>query len=192
MRKSFLVLLLMLGLSVTAHARLINQSTEIGVIEEGAGTASDGVRVFQLVRNPNQTAAASTTVTNMASRDAVVWDVVSDDNCTVNWADRVGITTSSDALAGILVTAIPSSDTTANAANQLSTLNWGYIQTYGRVLASVDASGITVGQGFKASLTNGNVVAGAANASGGAGGSYGFALDTCASGGECEVFIRTR
>lgn len=192
MRKSLFVLLLMLGLSIPAHARLINEPTEIGVKEEGAGTASDGVRVFQLVRNPNQTAAGSPVVTIMNSRDAVIWDVISDDNCTVNYPDKVGVTTSNDALAGILVTSIPSSDTTANAASQLSSLNWGYVQTYGKVVGSVDASGITLGQGFKASLSAGNVVAGAANAAGGAGGSFGFALDTCASGGECDLFVRTR
>lgn len=189
MRKLLSFALLIL-LSVPCFA--YDHPTTSGLIEQSNGPASDPVRVYMLVRNPNQTAAASTTINVMNSRDAVVWDCVSDDGVTVNYPSKVGISGSSDALAGILVTAIPSQDVAGSAGQTIGRANWGYMQTFGPVFGSVDTNGITVGQGFRASSLDGNVVAGGGVATGAGGGSFGFAYDTDANGVEVKLFIRTR
>ena len=191
MRKLFLALFMALFVATPSFA--FNDPEVQGLKEESNGTAADGVRVYRLVRNPITKAAGLPGPNGtMNSGDAVLWDTVSDDGVTVNYPSQLGITTSTDALAGVLVTSIPTIDAVTTAAGALGKANWGYIQIYGKCYVSFDAlgGGAVVGQGFRASLSDGNVVNAHSN---GAGGSFGFAYDTAASGGTgVEVFVHTR
>ena len=189
MRKLLSVFILLSALTVPAFS--YDHPLVAGNIEQSNGTAADGVRVYRLVRNPICPPLATVQTGIMNSSDAVLWDLVSDDGVSVNYPSRLGISTSSDAIAGILVTSIPSAEGINSASNDLGRRNWGYIQIYGKCYASFDAlgGGAVVGQGFRASILDGNVVNAHSN---GAGGGFGFAYDTSSGGGDTEVFVRAR
>jgi len=181
MRKAlfgFLALLLSAGVAMA-----YDQPVDPGLVEHGGSSAAEGVKVYRLVRNPVVLANTG----SFSSGEVVVWDTVSDDNVTVNYPSRVGITGSSDAVAGVVVGTIPTADSTGTAVTDLGKRNWGYIQIYGKALASVDGTGITVGRGLRASQFDGAFVAAETTDSGG----VAFAYDTTTTG-QIEVFVRNR
>jgi hypothetical protein len=160
-----------------------------GIKEQSKVTVSEPVYVYRLVRNPIND---EPNWGNMVSSEVVVWDVISDDGVTVNYTTKVGITTSTDAIAGVVVGGIPTSNTAAanGARDDIGDRNWGYICVYGGpVLVSFDTSVVNAGEGFRADLLKG-----AATAAGpdGAGGSAGFAFDDTSTAGAYEAFVHIR
>ena len=191
MRKLSILLSLAILLS-GGVAIAYQEASDPGIKEASGGTVAQGVKVYQLVRNPNAGANDATFV----STDVVLWDTISDDGVTVNKTTDLGITTSTDAVAGVVVGEIPSAEAVGvvnSAADDLGNRNWGYIQTYGVALAK--SGEVQVGGALGA-----GPVAVRANRLGAIGtqdgtSTLGFALDAVASTqGETviEVFVRTR
>ena len=188
MKKLFSFLLV--GLFVSSVAFAIDSPSDPGEKEGARLVIGQPLKVYQLVRNP-QTGLDSTT---FASGDVLLWDTVSDDGVTVNRVGNTDITTSSDAVAGVVVGSIPTADDqgAVDPANDRWKNNWGYIQTYGPAIAKIDASAVAVGEGLRGSATASRAVGvgGGTDASA----SLGFAMDAKSGGstGDIEIFVRTR
>lgn len=195
--KKLLVLVIALSLMLGgAVAFAYDEGGEINIKESSFGSASDPVRVYQLVRYPN---FGPTIGTSLSAGDVVIWDLISDDGVTVNIIGPGAISASNDAVAGVVVGAIPTADNQASsAAADIGRRNWGYIQTYGLGSAYLDKGAHTAGLGIRASTSARQAgpisVATATTAVGAGYGSLGFAMDTCAAGTEAktDVFIRCR
>lgn len=192
MRKLFAALLVTALALGGGMAFAYDEGTEANVKLKGAGPGFSPVRVYQLVRYANQ----GNDVASLGNGDVVIWDPVSDDGVTIDLVgSHTDISTSSDAVAGVVVGTIPTSDLTGNTVSgDYGQRNWGYIQVYGlHTGVKVDASDIAAGEGLRASATANR--AGATDAPAGEGaGSLGFAFDAKAGGsnGTIEVFIRTQ
>lgn len=138
----FFALLLTFGLSVPAFAYDNPEYANYKVLRGEGGRVSDTVRLVKLVRNSN----AGPSTASVSSRDAVIYDVTSDDGVSITLT-----TTSADgAFAGIACTSIPSSDATAgnSAGDDEGRRNWGWIVVHGKADAKVTAGG-TNGAGVK-------------------------------------------
>ena len=184
------VVLMFQGTSFAAYT----QPSDPGLKESSPATAANPVKVYRLVRNPN----AGANDTTFASGDVVLWDTISDDGVTVNKTTDLGITTSSDAVAGVVVGQIQSAEAVGyinSALNDLGNRNWGYIQIYGPALAKVSGN-VRVGAGLHASPIAGTASDGGSfdGAFGVSSDSLGFALDAVTTGptNTIEVFVRTR
>lgn len=136
MKKLYFLVLSLCLLSVPAFA--IDEPTyrsNTQKLQVAGSYQSDAYREVRLVRNP-QTHGDGV---RMVSGDAVIWDTGSDDGVTVALT-----TTSADgAFAGILVTAIPTTDQACSTAfDHVGRANWGWVCTYGGpTLAKVSAGG---------------------------------------------------
>ena len=166
------------------------------------GTPGDPVRVYTLVRNPMFTATAqaggdATYSRPLSNGDAVLWDLTSDDGVTINIIGEGGISVSNDAVAGVVVGAIPTADVQGNTAVQdVGHRNWGFIQVYGlHAAAFVDASAITAGDSLRLSATTrrlGTAQFVGINFASTGNRSAGFAFDTSSAVGSAEVFVATQ
>lgn len=146
MKKLTLALLLTAFTLSGGVAFAIDTPTKDGIIKRTDGTRqSVPVHVFKLVRFANRGA----NVASLASGDVVKYDTLSDDGVTI-----ATTTTSGDgAIAGIVVTTIPTSDQTvqSDAFDDVGRRNWGYIQVHGPALAGITAgaaSYVSVGDPF--------------------------------------------
>lgn len=144
-----------------------------------------GYREYQLVRYANNLNLGSNT--GLSAGDVVVWDCVSDDGVTV---DLVGTSSSSDSVAGVVVsTTIPSCETTGTTAQtDYGRRNWGYIQVRGLCTnVNLVGAGVTsAGQTLKASDTTRNADAAVNTGAGVVRRPLGVALDT---GSDPDVWI---
>jgi len=152
--------------------------------------ASYPVKVLQLVRNGENGANESA----MSNGDVVIWDCNSDDGVSVTYIGTGGNpSTSTDAVAGVVVGSIPTAETTGTTAvTDVGKRNWGYIQVYGLHSATrVTAVPITAGEGLRASATRGAAIGSGTTGPTASDASLGFAFDTSSSAGTAEVFVRT-
>lgn len=193
--KKLLSLFAILSL-VSGMAFAYDEGTAPHRVDSVGGPADTPFRVYRLVRY----AQASKDAVGLSAGDVVVWDLVSDDGVTVNLSDAVGLTGSSDAVAGVVVgnnsaiysTSIPSGDVGNTLSNDVGRRNWGYIQTEGlntNTNIEVTSGGTaTAGLGLRGSARP--RYACAVQASGDAG-SLGFSYDTQSStGAGNETYIR--
>lgn len=172
-----------------------NDGGNVNIKESSGGSAADPVRVYQLVRWADISAAQSNP---LSAGDVVVWDCISDDGVTVGLVGTVGPANSTDAVAGVVVsTTIPSADMANTAAGDIGHRNWGYIQTYGfssNCMISSANGTLIVGEGLIPSATARYAVGRSKSDS--VSGNYGvfaFAYDaTSATSNGNEVFVKNR
>ena len=200
MKKIYIVLALsvLFGIGNGVNCFAYDDGGAVNLKENSGGATSDPVRVYQLVRYP-ETGANRTT---LSAGEVVIWDVISDDGVTVNSPAAVGITTSTDAVAGVVVSSlgIPTADNvTGTAVTDMGKRNWGYIQTYGLcssvMIEPLTGGNVAAGQGLRASATRGYASASRISVSlTDAPGSLGFSYDAVATSPSSgnEAFIRTR
>jgi hypothetical protein len=153
-------------------------------LKDSGATNADPVRVYQLVRNGLSGASTQ----QMTAGDVVVWDCTSDDGVTV---DIMSTTSSSDAVAGVVVSAtIPTSDqAVATAVADMGHRNWGYIQIYGLCkIVNVTSGPALAGGAVVASGTTARYATAKA-ASSTYGTNLGFAYNA-SEAGQDAVFIR--
>lgn len=147
---------------------------------------SDPPKKFRMVRY-----IGGLTASTLAADSIVVWDTVTDDGVTVNTTTQSG----DSSVAGILVQAIMTQDTTSNTAVQdIGKDNWSWLQTYG--LSQVDMSGTTTvlaGSAMGTSGTAGKATMFMPSTTNSlAQGNAGFFLDAAAaSSTDVECFVRT-
>lgn len=104
----------------------IDLPNEPGMIKRMTGTSQDTTtRVYKLVRN----SSANHNQPSMSADLLVVYDTNSDDGVSV----RVTTTSGDGAIAGIIVTTIPTSDAVSgtSAADDAGRRNWGYMLVHG-------------------------------------------------------------
>ena len=114
----------------------VNQPNDPGIKKHLTGTdQATPSKVYKMVRLSNSGLDSASRV----SGDAVVYDTNSDDGVTV----RTTTTSADGSFAGILVTALQSSDavTGTSAADDIGRRNWGFIQVHGPCVATVGAGG---------------------------------------------------
>ena len=176
MKKLLSILTLSTFLFGGGLALAYTEPTDPGVKVNSPEGKHKSYNVYRLVRNPQRHDSAA----SFASGDVVLWDTVSDDAVTVNDVSRLGLTTSSDFVAGVVVGSIPTAEGASTVAgDDINRRNWGYIQTYGKALASLDGTVIAVGEGLRASVWNRAGTAVDATADSGA--TLGFAFDANSS-----------
>lgn len=122
---------------------------------EAAGQGTP-VRVLKFVHY----ASADANATSLLSGDVVVYDTVSDDGVTVTRS----ITSGDGAIAGIVVTTIPSCDNTTatSAQSDRGRRNWGWIIVHGPATATISAGGTNahaIGDPFIVSRDEGRITA---------------------------------
>lgn len=162
-------------------------------VEGSNATIATAVRVVRLVRNPISGANGI----SFSSGDVLIYDTVSDDGVTVNYPTNCGISTSSDAVAGVAVGSIPTSAAVGNsAAEDIGKINWGYIIIYGPAQVNHDGTTVSAGEGLRASATSGKstsscTVSDAGTVAVGTD-ALGFALDASSSTEVIDAFVRTR
>lgn len=198
MKKSLFIVLSLLLVAGNGFAAY-DEGSAIHNKETSKGSPADATRVYMLVRYPE--VAANTP--SISAGEVLVWDAVSDDGVTVNRIARPtngspGMTVtdaaSTDAVAGIAVGTIPTSDNASSAANSIGSRNWGYVQTYGECTTAMAQATTVAGGAIAANDTAGDQ-AYAIPVTGGnprAGSIFAFALDACSSDGTCQVFIENR
>ena len=190
MRKILIVLLVALFLT-PAFAYALNEGSAIHVKEGSGATQADALRVYQMVRYPENNADDITLTTGQV----VVWDTFSDDGVTIGLLANTG---SIDSVAGVVVGDILTADTTGDAEASTGRRNWGYIQTYGFNEDANVQSTLAVGQSICVSdqVTSGYAGPCPALNAGRHGGyaTMGFAYDAVATKAstDTEVFIRLR
>lgn len=152
------------------------------------GMASDPIRIYQIVRFP----AWGNSKLSASAGDVVLWDLVSDDGVTINYSHHLGVTASSDAVAGVVIGTIQTADSAGTVTTDVGKRNWGYIQVYGiNERVKVDKSNIAAGEGLRASQHSGRASATDGEATTHGGASLGFAYDASASTeASIEVFIK--
>ena len=148
---------------------------------------SDPPKRFRLVRY-----LGTTDTDGIAADSIVVWDTTIDDGVTINTT-----TTSWDSsVAGILVTAILTQDTSDNTAvEDIGRDNWAWLQTYGisQVNLAATSNPGTAGAAMGTSTTAGEAsVLFASTTSAAAQGYAGFLFDASTAGDDdIQVFVRT-
>lgn len=178
---SFIVLALSLmsGLAFASY----DEGAYIHNVERSKGSPADPTRVYMLVHY----AVNGTSTAGLTEGDVVVWDCVSDDGVTVA---ITGSTSSVDAVAGVLVGNLPTSDTAGTAAQNIGNRNWGWIQTYGHCAKIKTLATVVAGQALKASSSTVGYAQGAENSINVR--LFAFAYDAVATNGEAEGFIVNR
>lgn len=188
MRKLIALILLTITFGGVAFAYddPANEGTILGTRGGQQGTA---VRDYKLVRFASTSQAAS--VQTISVGEVVVYDTVSDDGITI----RRTTTSGDGAIAGVVVTAIQSSDASSgtSAQDDAGRRNWGYIQVHGpcsvNVITGGGDGGISAGDvlitsrdsGMAATLTTTDKTGGAGSYVG-IRGRGGFFLDAPAAG----------
>lgn len=150
-----------LGLSVAAYAypdpilKGWDNKSKFAQQVAGAGGTTQ-VTTLKWVRHSSQ----GPNIAGIASGDVVVYDTVSDDGISV----RLTTTSADGAIAGIAVTAIPSSDnatgSTGTAFDDYGRRNWGWILVHGRIIAKTSAGGTngnSIGDAFITSTDSGAI-----------------------------------
>ena len=186
---------------VLAVAILLISGVVMAVNPPGPGTgdimgqgkyAFDPHRTFRLVRYAPQGTAPSNFLTGLAANSIVVWDITEDDGVTIN-----GTTISGDsAVAGVIVNAVISRDSTGAAGNSAQDdagqVNWTWLQTYGRIDVRMGTASAGAGDALGTSNTVGgagqftpNTLESTQN------GNAGFFYDDGTTGGTAvQVFIK--
>ncbi len=185
--KKLIISLVAVTFLVCGMAFAYDEGSDINQREISGGTASDPVRFIQLVRNPE----VGDDVASLSAGSVVVWDINSDDGVTINVVTAAG--QSNDAVAGVTVGSIPTSDGARTAANSVGRREWGYIQTYGYTDdCMVDATtAVAAGQSLIACpAVPGKACIGSTTNRTQA--IIGFAFDAVSSVGDEEVFLRLR
>ena len=165
-----------------------DEGNRIHMLIESNGTASDPIRIYQLVRFPD----LGNSHLYVSAGDVLIWDTVSEDGVSANYVQFTDITTSSDCVAGVAVGDIPTADSAGTVTSDVGKRNWGYIQVYGyNEKVKVDASAITAGEGLRASAQKGQATGTSGDATTNGGGSLGFAYNANSSTStSIKVFIR--
>lgn len=187
-RKIFLVLLAVLFIAGAAFAATPGNRTSPGRGEIATMPyPSDPPKIFRIVR----WVGTGATESELAKDSIVVWDKTLDDGITI-----ATTTTSGDSsVAGILVTAALTQDTTDNTAVQdIGKDNWAWLQTYG--ISQVDlgsAATITAGDAMGTSATARLATAYVSGSTNSAKQGYaGFYFDSAAAGAtDVECFVKT-
>lgn len=189
MRKLLLVLLAVLFIAGTAFAATAGNRTSPGRGEIAQMPyPSDPPKRFRLVRWVGVGASEST----LAADSIVVWDTTIDDGVTINTT-----TTSYDSsVAGILVTAALTQDTSDNTAVQdIGKDNWAWLQTYGKSQVNLcgNSAASAAGSAMGTSTTAGEANVFVASTSNPIANGYaGFFFDVVVAGvDDAEVFVKT-
>lgn len=136
MKKLFAIFAAIILASGVSFAASIPAPDDEGMLLKNTqgGKASDPLKVYQIVRNGLNGQDDST----ISSGAVVIWDTNSADGVTVTTT-----TTSADgAVAGILVTDLLTGDAGAtSASDDNGRRNWGILQVYGPVSATITAGG---------------------------------------------------
>ena len=147
MRKYFVIALTLLTTMLFGGVSFAyDYPVEPGIVKRVNGTSQDTtVRVYKLVRN----SSAHHNQSGMSADLLVVYDTNSDDGVSV----RTTTTSCDGAIAGIIVTSIPTSDAISgtSAADDAGRRNWGYMLVHGKtqVLASDGSTnGHSIGDRF--------------------------------------------
>lgn len=185
--KKLYSILLALGLLVggvnVAHAYSSDGNPNLK--DESTATPADPVRVYRLVRYPENQVDSVT----LSAGDVVVWDCVSDDGVSVT---LVSSANSTDAVAGVVVSPfIPTADSSNSAANSIGRRNWGYVQTSGLCTVANVTSGGAAGTALRASQTARYATAATVTPTGTTQRIMGFAYDA-SSQGQAEVYVDLR
>lgn len=195
MKKLFLFVLLAALLLPGVALATYNEGSAVHRIESSGGSAADPVRMYMLVRNPNN----GQNDRSMTADDVVIWDILTDDGVTVNYQSKLNMDViSRECVAGVVVGTIPTTDNANAAASQVGLSNWGYIQTYG--LGTCKMTGNQLGNWVSGdALIMSNVEPYATTEAPlqlGNRGKFGFAMDSGTQGtigsNSNEVFIRCR
>lgn len=136
MRKYLVIALSLLTTMFGGVAYAVDLPVEPGVIKRINGASQDTTyRAYKLVRFGNSTANTA----SISADSLVIWDVISDDGVTIAETNI----SADGAIAGIVVTTIPTSDATSgtSAADDAGRRNWGYIQVEGKTQVRVLAGG---------------------------------------------------
>lgn len=136
-----ILLALSLALVVAAPAFAIDDPNFANyVIKRGTGARqSEAVREVRLVRYGVQGNAGLSQTRDLASRDLVVWDTVSDDGVSV----RMTATSTDGAIAGIVASAtIQTADGVQNWVGEADgKRNWGWIVVSGKAVVNLAIGG---------------------------------------------------
>lgn len=132
-----LISLLAIGLMLSGVSFAYDSPTDNGQIltnSTGGGQATP-IKVYQLVRY----GAREQNTATLASGSTVVWDTVSKDGVTI----ALTTTSGNGAVAGVTVTQIfTGNGGGTSASDDAGRRNWGYVQVYGPVDATVTAGGV--------------------------------------------------
>lgn len=190
MKKLILIVLALTLVGGVAFAGY-DEGAYINNKEGSKGSPADPVRVYQLVRYAEMAASSRP----LTGGEGVCWDTVSDDGVTIALRSKAG---SRDAVAGVTVGRIPTSEGGGTAAQEIGKSNWGYIQTYGYCPKAMVLATVAAGQAIFLSETDsylgpcllGSIVAATTPT---VPQGIGFAYDAVSSNAQdVEVFLRLR